>query len=160
RSHMQPISNDGLAALAQGVLLSPFTRTRRLLASIEPGLPEIDMTIGEPREEMPGFIVDKIHEAKASFAKYPAIRGSDELRGAIAAGTGRRYGLGETIDATREVHPLNGSREGLFYAALPAVGRRTYGNRPAVLLPNPYYAVYIGAACTANAEPVYLDATT
>lgn len=149
----------GLAALTNGVILSPFTRTRRLLADIEPGMPAIDMTIGEPREQMPGFILEKMDAAKATFAKYPAIRCSDELRRSIAEWIGRRFNLGDTIDATREVHPTNGSREGLFYAALPAVGRRSFPSRPAVLLPNPYYAAYIGAACTANAEPVYLDAT-
>lgn len=156
---MQSYSNEGLAALAQGLVLSPFTRTRRLLADIEPGMPPLDLTIGEPREEMPGFIVDKIEASKATFAKYPPIRGSDELRKAIATWIGRRFNLGDSVDWTREVHPTNGSREGLFYAALPAVGRRTWTERPAVLLPNPYYAAYIGAASTANAEPVYLDAT-
>jgi N-succinyldiaminopimelate aminotransferase len=155
----EPYQNEGLAALASGVVLSPFTRTRRLLADIEPGMSPIDMTIGEPREQMPGFIVEKMEQSKALFAKYPPIRGSDELRQSIATWLGRRFNLGDTIDPVREVHPLNGSREGLFYATLPAVGRRSYPARPAVLLPNPYYAAYIGAACTANAEPVYLDAT-
>ncbi len=156
---MQPIWNEGLTALAQGLVLSPFTRTRRLLADIEPAMSVIDMTIGEPRETMPGFVVDKIKEAEATFAKYPAIRGTDALRKAIAGWIGRRYGLGDAIDFAREVHPTNGSREGLFYACLPAVGRRSFTERPAVLLPNPYYAAYIGAAATANAEAVYLDAT-
>ena len=31
--------NAGLTALASGVVLSPFTRTRRLLADIQPGMP-------------------------------------------------------------------------------------------------------------------------
>lgn len=158
-SSTAPYSNEGLAALANGLVLSPFTRTRRLLAGIEPGMPPIDMTIGEPREQMPGFIVDKIEASKATFAKYPPIRGSDELRQAIATWLERRFSLPTTVDFTREVHPTNGSREGLFYAVLPAVGKRTWHERPAVLIPNPYYAAYIGAASTANAEPVYLDAT-
>jgi N-succinyldiaminopimelate aminotransferase len=152
-------TNEGLSALATGLVLSPFTRTRRLLAGIEPGMSPLDLTIGEPREQMPGFVVEKIAAAQATFAKYPPIRGSDELRQAIAGWLGRRFNLGDTIDAASEVHPTNGSREGLFYAALPAVGRRTFPRRPAVLLPNPYYAAYIGAAATANAEAVYLDAT-
>lgn len=152
-------TNEGLSALASGLVLSPFTRTRRLLAGIEPGMSPLDMTIGEPREQMPGFVVERIAAAQATFAKYPPIRGSDELRKSIAGWLGRRFDLGDTIDFAREVHPTNGSREGLFYAALPAVGRRSFPARPAVLLPNPYYAAYIGAAATANAEAVYLDAT-
>ena len=155
--------HQGLADLASGAILSPFTRVRRLLADIKPelapGQEPIDMTIGEPRETMPGFIIDKLKEAEATFAKYPPIRGSDELRAAIASWIGRRYGLAGQIDAAREVHPLNGSREGLFYAAMPAVGRRKLSERPAILLPNPYYAAYIGAAYAANAEAVYMDAT-
>ncbi len=154
-----PFSNEGLAALANGLVLSPFTRTRRLLADIEPGMSPIDMTIGEPREQMPHFIVEMIEASKATFAKYPAIRGSDELRRAIATWLERRFSLPISIDPAREVHPTNGSREGLFYAALPAVGMRSWSQRPAVLMPNPYYSAYIGGASTANAEPVYLDAT-
>jgi aspartate/methionine/tyrosine aminotransferase len=155
---MPHLWNEGLTALAEGLVLSPFTRTRRLIAGIEPAMSAIDLTIGEPREEMPGFLVEKIREAEATFAKYPAIRGGDPLRRSIADWLGRRYGLGDAIDPVREVHPTNGSREGLFYACLPAVGRRRFTERPAVLLPNPYYAAYIGAASAANAEPVYLDA--
>ncbi len=42
---------------------------------------------------------------------------------------------------------------------MPAIGRKQVSGRPAVLLPNPYYAVYIGAALAFDAEPVYLNAT-
>lgn len=155
---MTPAS--GPEALAHGIVLSPFTRTRQLLDGIPAGHADvIELTIGEPRETMPPFLMDKIAEAQALFAKYPPIRGSDELRKSIAAWIGRRYGLKTEIDWRREVHPLNGSREGLFFAILPAVGRKRVEGRPAVLLPNPYYSVYIGAALAVNAEPVYLDAT-
>ncbi len=73
---------------------------------------------------MPGFIADKIREAEALFAKYPPIRGSDELRASIADWIGRRFGLAGVVDPAREILPCNGSREGLFYAAFPAVGRK------------------------------------
>ena len=55
--------------------------------------------------------------------------------------------------------PLNGSREGLFLAALPAAGRKQVTGRPAVLMCNPYYSAYIGGALAVDAEPVYLNAT-
>ena len=155
-------AHAGLAALTSGAILSPFTQLRRLLEGIEPGLtPAIDLTLGEPRETMPSFIVDKLRDAQALYAKYPPIRGSDELRGAIADFLNRRYRLGVPVDAATEIIPTNGSREGLFTAALPAAGRKWLapGVRPAVLLCNPYYQAYIGAACAVNAEPVYLNAT-
>jgi aspartate/methionine/tyrosine aminotransferase len=150
----------GLHALAQGVILSPFTRLRRLLDGIEPGLkPTIEMMVGEPREVMPGFVIDKMAEAKETLAKYPPIRTSEELRNTIGAWIERRYGIAGTIDPLRHVHPLNGSREGLFFAILPAVGRKAVEGRPVVLLPNPMYHAYLGATYAANCEPVFLDAT-
>ncbi len=152
--------SSGLAALAQGAVLSPFTRNNRLLADIKPGNPDIIiMTAGDPKEEMPGFVVDRMAEAKASLGTYPLIRASDELRQSIAAWIGRRYGLSTKVDPMREVLPVNGSREGLFFAALPAVGRKQVEGKPAILMPNPFYQAYLGAAFGTNSEPIYLNAT-
>jgi N-succinyldiaminopimelate aminotransferase len=154
--------NAGLAALTSGAILSPFTRLRRLLDGITPGrTPAIDLTLGEPRETMPNFVVDKLREAEALYAKYPPIRGSDELRRAIADFLNRRYRLAIPVNAATEIIPTNGSREGLFTACLPAAGRKVLppGTRPAVLLCNPYYQAYIGAALAVNAEPIFLNAT-
>ena len=150
----------GLHALAQGVMLSPFTRIRRLLDGVEPGMsPPIELMVGEPREVMPSFVPDRMVEAKDTLAKYPPIRTSEELRKTIGAWIERRYGIAGTIDPLRHVHPLNGSREGLFFAILPAVGRKVVEGRPVVLLPNPMYHAYLGATYAANCEPVFLDAT-
>ncbi len=159
---MNTLQFSGLEALASGAIVSPFSRLRTLLDGIEPGHAEpIDLTLGEPRETSPSFVADKIREAAALYAKYPPIRGSDELRGAISDWFRRRYGLSgaNTVDPAREILPLNGSREGLFYAGLPAVGRKRVEGRPAILIVNPYYQAYLGAALTTGAEPVYLDAT-
>lgn len=150
----------GLHALAQGVILSPFTRLRRLLEGVEPGInPPIELVVGEPRETMPSFVPDRMVEAQATLAKYPPIRTSEELRKTIGAWIERRYGIAGSVDALRHVHPLNGSREGLFFAILPAVGRKVVEGRPVALLPNPMYHAYLGAAYGANCEPVFLDAT-
>jgi aspartate/methionine/tyrosine aminotransferase len=151
---------DGLSALAHGAVVSPFTRTRRLLDAVAPGHPRpIDLTIGDPREAMPGFVADKLVEARQTMGTYPKIRGSDELRAAVAAWLGRRYGIAGEIDPAREVLPVNGSREGLFFAALPAVGRKRTSGRPAMLIVNPFYQTYLGAALATNCEPVFLNAT-
>ncbi len=151
---------SGLEALASGAILSPFTRLRQLLDDIAPGHDRpIEMTVGEPREAMPRFVVDKLVEGAESNAKYPPIRGTAALRTAIADWLGRRYGLAGGVDPDREVLPLNGSREGLFLAVLQAAGRKTVSCRPAVLMCNPYYSAYIGAALAVNAEPVFLNAT-
>ncbi len=149
----------GLNALADGLILSPFTRIARLLGDTPPGHAKpIIMTAGDPTEQPPGFIIDKMREAEKSFGSYPKIRGSDELRDAIAEWIGRRYNMPGQIDPAREVHPVNGSREGLFFAALPAVGRKRV-DKPVMLLPNPFYQAYLGATYGTNAEPVFLNAT-
>ena len=150
----------GLQALAHGAILSSFTRTARLLEGIEPGHKKpIEMTAGDPKEVMPGFVADKLVEAKELLGTYPRIRGSDDLRKAIAAWIGRRYGLAKDVDFAREILPLNGSREGLFFAALPAVGRKSFDSRPVMLLPNPFYQAYLGSTYGTGCEPFYLNAT-
>jgi len=156
-----PIADPlSLASLADGTIVSPFSRLRTLLDGIPPGHEKpIDLTLGEPREAMPPFVVAKIAEAESTLGQYPPARGSDELRNAIAAWAMRRYSLAEPLDPAREILPCNGSREGLFYAAFPAVGRKRRRARPAILMCNPYYQAYLGAALAAGAEPVFLDAT-
>jgi aspartate/methionine/tyrosine aminotransferase len=152
----------GLTAMVKGEILSPFTRLRRLLDGIPPGHAKpIEMTAGDPKETMPGFVVDRIAEAKKSLGTYPNTRGTDELRQAIATWIERRYGITGKVDPMREVHPINGSREGLFFAVLPAVGRKPMkdGVKPIVVLPNPFYHAYLGATYASNSEPRFLDAT-
>lgn len=153
---------NGLTKLAQGDVPYPFTRARELLAPHSPGIePAIDLTLGEPRETKPDYICEKIKESEALFAKYPPINGYPELRGSIADWVARRYGANVRLDADCEILPCNGSREGLFFAALQAVGQKAVGagERPTILMCNPYYAAYIGAALATDAEPVYLNAT-
>jgi N-succinyldiaminopimelate aminotransferase len=150
----------GLSELAHGAVLSSFTRTARLLDGITPDHKKpIEMTSGDPREPMPSFVIDKFEEAKALLGTYPRIRGSDELRKSIATWLGRRYSLPTEVDFAREVLPLNGSREGLFFAAMPAVGRKSFPGRPVMLLPNPFYQAYLGGTYGTGCEPIYLNAT-
>ncbi len=149
----------GLQALTQGGIISPFTRARRLFENIAPGHAKpIELTVGDPREAMPAFVTAKLAEG-TELGSYPKIRGSDELRNAIAAWIGRRYGLAGAIDATREILPISGSREGLYFAALPAVGRKSFDGQPVMLVTNPYYQAYVGGAYGTGCEPFYLNAT-
>lgn len=150
----------GQDTLCSGAILSPFTQLRRLLDGISPGHERpIELTIGEPREAMPEFVATKLLEATAQLGKYPPIRGSDALKAAISAWLTRRYGLSAPVDPVREILALNGSREGLFYACIPAVGRKRFPGRPAILMCNPYYSAYIAGALSVGAEAVCLNAT-
>jgi len=144
--------------ILSGAIQSPFARLRTLLGGIAPGGPVIDLSIGEPKHAQPDFLVAELTKASAGYSKYPPINGTPELRGAIADWIGSRYRLAGKIDAERHIHPLNGSREGLFSVMFPAIDRRAKLDRPAVLMPNPFYQAYIAAALAAGAEPVFLDA--
>ncbi|MEZ5898783.1 MAG: aminotransferase class I/II-fold pyridoxal phosphate-dependent enzyme [Hyphomicrobiaceae bacterium] len=154
---MPPLTLQDLTA---GKVLSPFTQLRRLLNNVPAGHEKpIELTIGEPREAMPGFIVAKLDEAASLYAKYPPIRGSDELKTAISSWLSRRYAISGAVDPASEILVLNGSREGLFFACLPAVGRKPVKGKPAILMCNPYYSAYLGGALGVGAEPVFLNAT-
>ena len=133
-----------------------FPRLRRLLHGHAPGGEAIDMTIGEPRHAPPPFVAEILAREVAGFAKYPPNEGTPGLREAFAGWLERRYGVAS--DPESEVTVLNGTREGLFNAAL-ALCPEEKGGRPAVLVPNPFYQVYAVAAQAVGAEPVFVNAT-
>jgi aspartate/methionine/tyrosine aminotransferase len=138
------------------LIASPFARLAQLIEGIAPGAPPIDLSLGEPRALLPGFVGETLQDHLAEFGRYPPIRGIPSLRTAVADWIGRRYpSLHGRIDAESGILPLNGSREGLFSSIFPAL-RRKPAQDPAVLIPNPFYPVYAAAAAAANVEPVFL----
>jgi len=139
---------------------SPFVRLTELIAGIEPGKPAINLSIGEPQHPIPKFVGPTLDAHLADFGRYPANKGIEPFRRAVAAWLGRRFKLARPVDPENEVLVLNGTREGLFLAAIAAkrwVTRRAV--KPAVLMPNPFYAAYAAGALAADCEPVYLPAT-
>lgn len=138
---------------------SPFVRLTELLAGIEPGKPPINLSVGEPRHPIPRFVGPVLNEHVARFGRYPATRGTDRFRAAAASWLGRRYALARAVDPNEEVLVLNGSREGLFLAAIAAHRFVPPRSNPAILLPNPFYAVYGAGAEVAGCEAIALPAT-
>lgn len=139
---------------------SPFVRLAELLGEARPGRPPINLSVGEPQHPVPAFVGPAISAHVADFGRYPANKGIEPFRRAAAGWLGRRYRLPRPVDPEREVLVLNGTREGLFLAALAArrfVGPRA--GRPAILVPNPFYAAYSAGAEAADCEPVYLPCT-
>lgn len=139
----------------------PFTRLARLLADVTPGanVPPRVMSVGEPQHAPPAVIDETLHANRHLWGKYPPVNGTPELRAAIAGWLGRRYGLSAgLIDPDRHILPATGTREALFLLALAVVPRSKAGKTPAVLMPNPFYAVYEGAGLLAGADPVFLPA--
>lgn len=134
-----------------------FPRLRRLLEGQAPGGPELAMTIGEPKHPIPAFVAATIAEHAAGFAVYPPNEGLLALRSAAADWLAGRYGV--ALDPETQIFPLNGTREGLFGAALALSPETKAGGRPAILMPNPFYQAYGAAALAVGAEPVLVPAT-
>ncbi|HSF63645.1 MAG TPA: aminotransferase class I/II-fold pyridoxal phosphate-dependent enzyme [Paracoccaceae bacterium] len=133
-----------------------FPRLRKLLDPHPPGGEAIAMTIGEPRHPMPDFVAPVLAASIAGFGVYPPNDGSPGLLSAIAGWVQRRYGVALPPD---RLMVLNGTREGLFNAAVALCPETKAGRRPVVLMPNPFYQVYAVAALAMGAEPVYVPAT-
>src|SRR3984957_7727350 len=139
---------------------SPFVRLRELLADIAPGKPAISMAVGEPQHPIPDFVGPIVSAHVNEFGRYPMNKGLDAFGEAVANWLTKRFALERPVDPLHEVLVLNGTREGLFLAALAAknyVAPRS--GKPAVLIPNPFYAAYSAGAIAADCEPVYLPAT-
>src|SRR5579864_3386870 len=139
---------------------SPFLRVAELLAPYQPSKPLITLSLGEPQHPVPGFVGPVLARHIADFGRYPIAKGIEPFRRAAAGWLSRRFDLPRAIDPERELLVLNGSREGLFFAALTAaryVGERK--GRPAILIPNPFYPAYAAGARAAGCEAIYLPTT-
>ena len=139
---------------------SPFVRLAELIADVPPGKPAIDLGVGEPKHAVPDFVGPVIAAHIKDFGRYPRNEGTPQFRRAAAEWAARRYRLARVPDPDREVLVLNGSREGLFLGAIAA--KRHVANRagrPAILVPNPFYAAYSAGAVAADCEIVYMPTT-
>ena len=135
----------------------PFERLRQWFADVtpNPALSPINLSIGEPKHPTPPFILDAFAAGAAGLAHYPTTIGSPALREAIAAWLARRHDL-PAIDPATQVLPVLGSREALFAFAQTVVDGSRAG--ATVVMPNPFYQIYEGAALLAGAEPYCVNA--
>jgi N-succinyldiaminopimelate aminotransferase len=134
----------------------PFERLRELLAGAQPPaeLPHISLSIGEPRHTPPPFVLQALTQNLAGFGSYPTTSGILQLRAAAAAWLTRRFQLrAGSVDPETMVIPVNGTREGLFAFAQALID---VARDPLVVMPNPFYQIYEGAALLAGAQPHFL----
>jgi len=110
-----------------------WPRLRALLDAHEGGGTPIQMTIGEPKHAFPDWVTDKIVENAAGFNSYPPNDGSPEA--------------------------LNGTREGLYNAVIALCPATKNGQRAAILMPNPFYQVYMIGAISGDSDPIMVNAT-
>ena len=134
----------------------PFEKLAELTSGVDlPSLSRIPLTIGEPKHQPPAHVLEALVASIEEMAKYPTIVGTVELRQQIASWIARRFKT-RAVDPVSEVLPVNGTREGLFAIAQALV---TPGKAGGVVIPNPFYQIYEGAALLANVEPLLVPAT-
>jgi N-succinyldiaminopimelate aminotransferase len=88
------------------------------------------------------------------LSNYPSTKGKIELRETVASWISNRFNIdSKLVDPEKHVLPVTGTREALFAIAQCLVDRTT--KNPLVLMPNPFYQIYEGAAILAGAKPHY-----
>ena len=131
----------------------PFERLKQLFAGVKPNseYSAISLGIGEPRHATPQLVLDALSRSTDALSSYPLTAGLPELKQACAGWVQRRYGV--LVDPATQVLPVNGTREALFAFAQTAINP-TRANAT-VILPNPFYQIYEGAALLAGGTPYY-----
>ncbi len=135
----------------------PFEQLAALKAGITPPdhLEHIALSIGEPRHPTPSFITEELITHLHGLMSYPLTRGTGSLRQSIADWLIKRFALEQDdISAERHVIPVNGTREALFAFSQCFIDGRT---DPLVVMPNPFYQIYEGAALLAGAQPWFMN---
>ena len=138
---LQPYPFEKIAILKQGVQANP-------------DLSPLSLSIGEPKHPTPAIILDSLRNSVSQIAQYPGTKGIPELRESIANWLIQRFELPENgVNPDTEILPVNGTREALFAITQCLIERKPDAK---VLMPNPFYQIYEGAALLAGATPVYL----
>jgi N-succinyldiaminopimelate aminotransferase len=134
----------------------PFERLRALFGAVtaNPAQPPINLSLGEPKHPTPPLLLEALASGAKGLANYPTTAGAPALREAIAAWLRRRHDL-QTLDAQTQVLPVLGSREALFAFAQAVIDPSRVG--ATVVVPNPFYQIYEGAALLAGATPYYVN---
>lgn len=140
----------------------PFRRLNELLRDIPApaGSEPLSLAMGEPQHATPPMVAPIIQEHAHQWNKYPPVEGTPALREAVTDWLTRRYALRpETVERHVDLLPVAGTREALFLLAHLCRAAKSQGSRPAIVIPNPFYHVYAGAAASAGAECVPLPCT-
>jgi N-succinyldiaminopimelate aminotransferase len=136
----------------------PFQRLAALIEGIEPPKHKapIRLSIGEPQHAAPALVLDALAKNLNGVSTYPSTKGSPALRQSIARWANRRFKLDrKALDPERHVLPVAGTREALFAIAQTVIAPAD--DPPLVIIPNPFYQIYEGAALLAGARPYFVN---
>ncbi len=131
----------------------PFVRLNEAAARVEArGVTVLDFGMGDPREPTDPLIREALVAGLRDRMGYPAAVGLPELREAIAAWAGRRFGI--ELDPETEIVPTLGSKEAIFSFAQIAVDLER--GKDTVAYTEPGYPVYERGALFAHARALPL----
>lgn len=125
-------------------------KLREVAELIQSGRPVLNMGIGSP-DLPPHPSVVKALTAGLNHPKahmYQSYQGLPALREAMAKFYQQHYEV--TLDATAEVLPLMGSKEGIMHISMAFLNK---GDQ--VLIPNPGYPTYQSVTRLVEAEPIF-----
>ncbi|MFV2059546.1 MAG: succinyldiaminopimelate transaminase [Gammaproteobacteria bacterium] len=135
----------------------PFEKLKLLKSQVSAptDLNHIALSIGEPKHAPPKFVLSELSNSLANISSYPSTLGNETLRSAISKWLINRFQLPEnSITPDNHVLPVTGTREALFSFTQCIIDKTI---NPLVLMPNPFYQIYEGAAILAGAKPYYLN---
>jgi N-succinyldiaminopimelate aminotransferase len=137
----------------------PFEKLRDLKNGIVPPADKspIALSIGEPKHSPPSFVVEEVITHLHGLENYPLTKGTLDLRTACVNWLNQRFNLrAGHLDPEQHVLPVNGTREALFAFAQAVVDK---SKNALIVMPNPFYQIYEGAAFLAGAEPWFMNTT-
>ncbi|MEI7759225.1 MAG: aminotransferase class I/II-fold pyridoxal phosphate-dependent enzyme [Thermoleophilia bacterium] len=142
-----------VSPILRGQATYPFVRLNQAAAARRAeGLDVIDFGMGDPREPTDPHIIEALRDGVRERMGYPAAVGLPELRGAIAAWVGRRFGA--HLDPETHVIPTLGSKEAIFSFAQVVLDLA--GGHDTVVVTEPGYPVAVRGALFAGARVVEL----
>jgi succinyldiaminopimelate transaminase len=138
-----------VSPILRGQAIYPFVRLNEAAAARRAeGLDVIDFGMGDPRAPTDPRIIDALRAGVRERMGYPAAVGLPELREAVAAWAGRRFGA--TLDPAIHVIPTLGSKEAIFSFAQVVLDLA--GGRDTVVVTEPGYPVTVRGAEFAGAR--------
>ncbi|MBF96075.1 MAG: aspartate aminotransferase [Pelagibacterales bacterium] len=133
----------------------PFSRLRKLLSKekINNQNKSLDLSIGQPYHKFPSFVKQILYKENTKWGLYPPINGIQVLRESYLNWLKIRYNLKKPFFGDENIMPLSGTREGLFSISLVLLTKQ-------IIIPNPFYQVYLGASLFNNLPIVLLNTSS
>ncbi len=127
---------------------------KKKAAAIERGVDLIDLSIGDPDQPTPKYIIDSMKRAldDASTHNYPPYEGTKDFKTAVAKWYKKRFDV--DLNPDNEVMSLIGSKEGIAHMIFALIDPGDVS-----LVPDPSYPVYKVCTILAGGTPYMMPLT-